>query len=79
MRISLDNGADIESKNRCGDSLLSVAASWRNFGVCEFLLGTVRLERDELSTDGSTPLSYAAELGSLYIVIFLLDMDKAKS
>ncbi|PKK41442.1 hypothetical protein CI102_13947, partial [Trichoderma harzianum] len=77
IQLLLDNNANIETKDKDGDTPLGIAAYYGQTAAIQLLLD-YNADINAKSNDnvGRTPLSYAVEKGGKSIVKALLDSGK---
>ncbi|KAF5632671.1 ankyrin repeat-containing protein [Fusarium sp. NRRL 52700] len=78
VRLLLDSNIEVDVKDACQRTPLSIASEKGHKTIVELLLGTYELDVDARDCWKRTPLLWAAETGNVEIVKILLETQKAK-
>ncbi|XP_077991744.1 uncharacterized protein LOC144445964 isoform X2 [Glandiceps talaboti] len=73
VKTLLTYGANINCKNKWGDTVLHRSARWGQYEIVKFLLEHSTKDVDSTNVEGSTPLHMAAQYGSIPTVLKLLE------
>ena len=68
----MDNGFDVNSKNKFGSTLLHYAASYDRINIVEMLLNR-GIDINSMNINNKTALHWAAHWGNINIVVMLLE------